>query len=633
MYIRTPCKESTDQLVLHKWFTALQPYKDDRTSVCSSFATLLPSILPNACKAFTGFMSMSHGIRFLSRWYEAEIQYITLIHNLPMNQTKSLQSMLKESAKRLTTLFNIETEWVTIHTRLSKTSYKPRKGKASLFYADELLSAFVDQNAEVIEQYGILLKNHALRDVSYFNGHACMQLFISYAIAATHEIPLDARNIRNLWDFVHTHEAADGPGECFKIDSEIQQTKESNTDSILKSKWTCMSGVILARILETRSCNSNCQLHPLLPWLVEMMDPCSTMSWSLDRYWWLNLFKICEASEQLIYEYLTYSLKPRLVLHEININDETELIMSLSLHMNQPSRALQQFRMLLSPWTIRPELASDLTAYLVPKVVWKDAPCNNHCSSLHPLLQAPLAAASHAYRTEYYTERRISWCHWYSTATVDLKPTDKPVYQLNAPLFAIHIIATIIDLMQQNEPVTIMSLVNKCQQLSSPHTISTSHDPFTQGTFISFWLTQFIQHKIIRIISSVTNSSVTIPSVTNSSVYGLCVWDGLRTVPIPDIPSWWHTLSSKKDEDEKKHPSITDELLATKKELVEATAVNTLKHMTNSAESTKFVAYICNYIRPYVIVSPEEVLTIIDTLVKKGFITRVGERHLSYDDN
>ena len=178
-----------------------------------------------------------------------------------------------------------------------------------------------------------------------------------------------------------------------------------------------------------------------------------------------------------------------------------------------------------------------------------------------------------------------------------------------------------------------MSLVNKCQRPTSPNTISTSHDQFTQGTFMSFWLTRLIQHKIIRIISSVTNPSVTIPSVTNPSVYGLCVWDGLRTVPIPDIPSWWHTLSSKKDEDEKTHPSITDELLATKKELVEAIAVNTLKHMINSTESTKFVAYICNYVRPYVIVSPEEVLTIIDTLVKKGFITRVGERHLAYDDN
>lgn len=609
--------------VLKQWLNAFRPFEKGLSTAnegqCPSYVTLIPSLLPFVHEVFTGFTSLKQGLWFLSRCYEVEMEHFHLL-NTKERKVYHFRYPHKLCIRRLLKRFDIDAEWHVMQTRL--TSRTPREGPPSLFYDEALLQAFMDFDACTIEEYGVAFATVPFRQASRFDAPSCIHLFHLYVAASLrlHPRPLKAQTVRNVWTFVDTLFTGRGPGGCFGPSEWITSQQ---MDSMRTLERLYLSTVVLGLLLNRTVDIHPEATHPLLPWLMEMMDPESTsLDWQVDREWWLDLFAATKNRERLLHEYLEHSFKPRLVTRDYHNDHEMELMVCVSMRFKDiPSRALQQFRLLLAPCSISPTYGMDgsdtvASVYLAPQLVWRDAvPRNGLPSSrLHPIVEKPLVCTAEAYPKEFYAERRVTWSHWYSTATVRLESEGKPAYTLTAPVAAISVVAMVAE---TDAGLTQMAVHNAC---------GATFETDTESRYPAFWLQYLVNWRVLTYEVSL-----------DPAIYRVTTWSGERTLPIPDAPLWARqpaytstSVEASSDATSSLSADAQQALLSTSKELVEATCVKCLKHSHKPYKQRNLVAYVCSYVLPYVAVSTQEVSDTFDGLVQKGYIVRVDDDRLAY---
>lgn len=611
-------------LSLNQWFRAIGPYKTLLKEVfvgqyaCSFVAPALPSLLPFVDTARVTLGSMAQVLRRLSRCYDAELEYHTLLHPNAPTSTKIC-------CRRLTRKFDFDGEWEHVRARLlGKT---PREGPKTLFYDADLLQAFVDYDRATLDAFGTLLTNIPFRNSHRFNAASCIHLFNLYTCASIRlRAPLLAKDVRETWAFVDAQFQADGPGGCFACNSDAKQM-----NSVRKWSTGLVSNQLMS-MLATRDEKDHPETftHCLLPWLVAMMEPDNpTLEWSTDRGWWMDLFEVTHWREHLVWQYLEHSLKPRILTGDYTNDDEMDLMVCMSLHFEDvPSRALQHFRTLLAPCTVSPtfdETPVVDSVYLVPSYVWKDDLPFNTRPALETQLQRPLRLTSTAYTDDFVKERRVTWSHWFSTATARLDTEGKAVRVVTAPVYAINLITVLAE----NDTCAEDDLMEWC-----------IHDPTNtprECRYVRFWLDYLVQHGVAVVSDAVAEPDPTRPTTTKGAgaatttrVYTLASWAGTRTLPIPDVPSWARASAVDEAHDEAEGGTATApalpqrELLVTTKELVESRCVHLLKSLsgTGGIPQKTLVASLRETVKSYVAVSTQDVSEMVDALVRKGYIGR-----------
>lgn len=606
---------------LSAWMFALEPYaKGLAVTKCPAFARVVPSVLPFAHESFTGFIGLSHNLDFLANWYTVE-----RLHGSSFpGEVRTDASYAAHLIER----FDVAGEWQRTVARLN--SANPRVGAPSLFYDDELFTAFVEQDGVAVERFGVRLATSASL---CFNARGCIQLMYMYARAATSAQPVCPRHFRRYWAFLGMF-GKDGPGGCF-AGTPYQELRRLLSRTISKE--------VVERLSVTASDNplrrSTSYPPVLMTWMFEMMEPGGTMSWADDSKWWTSLVRATTDCERLLRRYVEQSFQPRVVLGDVDVEAEMELMVVFSDVLAGPSRALQWYRMLLPPWHIRPVLdgPASTRAYLVPEIAWSDVPANAPDTALHPAIAAPLVQAKESYERDYFPERRVAWSHWYSTASVTLTHPSGETRQLHAPLFAVHVVATLASFetgpkadvhsghassCNASPRVTITDIVDKTMVLTSPahRSIARLH--------LAFWLQQLVVFRVVHAEYGRTGT----PTHTPTS-YTLCQWTGERHVPIPDVPAWWRVLkagckrgaSADADAPTTTTDSPADETLLVAQEHLQAAAMRLLKHNDVPTDYAALLLRLCDVVSPYVVVTTTEAAQAVAKLVDRGDVARTGE--------
>lgn len=601
---------------LSTWMYALQPYlKGLASTTCPAYARVVPSVLPFAHESFAGFTGLSRDVDFLANWYTAELLHVASLPGEPRTAASC--------ATHLVERFGVSDEWQRTVTRL--ISANPRVGAPSLFYDDALFTAFVDQDVATVVRYGEQLATSVLRTAPYFDAHGCVQLMYMYATAAHATRPLCPHHCRRYWTFMAVF-ANDGPGGCF-----AGTTNPTTLQPLLASAF---AGEVVARMTPMSGDT------PLLKWVVEMMEPGGTLSWADDSEWWTALVRASTDRERLLRRYVEQSFQPRVVMGDVDVEAEMELMVTMSDVLDGPSRALQQYRMLLPPWHIRPDLdgPASCRTYLVPAIAWPDVPANAPGTALHPTIAAPLAQAKESYGHDYFPERRVEWSHWYSTASATLTQPSGETRQLHAPLFAVHVVATLASFETEADVhsvhassrvvaprVTITDIVEK----TMAHT-SSEHRSIAR-LHLAFWLQQLAVFRVVQAQYGCRG----IPNGT-PTYYTLCQWTGERRVPVPDVPTWWRVFNtgckrgaSARAIANADTPTTTvspaDETLLVAQEHLQAAAMRLLKHADVPTDYAALIVRLRDVVSPYVVVTATEAAHAVAKLVDRGDVARTGE--------
>jgi hypothetical protein len=593
----TPARRS-----LVHWYDLIRPYLGREEWLVGA-----PSLLEALHHQFAGFTDVASGVAFLTRVYEVKMDRSRMMTSIEAPYLK------RRCAKQVYRQFGVETEWHALQHRL--LSATPLDGPPSLYYDETVLRAFVDHDASPVQAFGRLLTSEVFREAKSDVSYACLHILYQYATASLQlHARVYAETIRGLWTFLDDVFSGDGPGGVFATDT----LGTVQTMQALECRQLATS--VLSRVADERAEADevdDCP-HILLGWMVEMMDPCSrALAWAQDREWWLDLLDASADRERLIQEYLDESLSVRLVTGEVDVDTEMDLMVCLSLRFRDvPSRALQRYRLLLSPCSIAPEFPDATSVYLAPQTVWAHVPADLCAdASLHPVVQAPLSAAVDAYTHEYFSERRATWSQWYSTATVELERPGTSSYSLTAPVFAVSLVAHVAE---TSHGCTQEDLVDHIGAVSTGSRLTTH-------LYVGFWLRQLVEHRVVttRVVGSTDTSQWT---------YRLRTWTGTRTVPVPDVPRWWSedgyrsctTGGGAKGAAASVGPKAvrkTERLLVTK-ELVECKCVHTLKHASAPVTQPELLATLRRDVAPIVAVSNQDVSEMVDALVRKGYIAR-----------
>lgn len=598
-------KATPARTALAEWYTALRAYGAADEWLPESQSTLLPVLL----EGFQGFTDCKSGMTFLMRVYEVEVAHCQMMTSLESRYMK------RRSARRIFRHFELDAEWNKLQERL--LSPTPLDGPSSLYYDESMLHAFVHHDKETLCAFGTLIATDTFREIIRASGFVCVHLFYLYAAASLQlHTNLRASTIRELWALLGDPLfSGEGPGGAFgKVSCD-------SWDKMQELEWLFLSRAVLALLRNGQSDCVDAHPHVLLPWLMEMMDPHTLdMTWTKDRKWWLDLWNACTDREDLLNEYLDESLMPRIVMREVVTDDEMDLMVSLSLcFKDNPSRALQRFRLLLTPCSLSPEYSdTDIASvYLAPRVVWDNTPSNLYTdASLHPVVRTHLTETADAYPNDYFAERRVTWSHWYSSATVELERPGMDAYSLTAPVFAVSLVAYIADAPEGRSQHDLV-------KLGCPVT----RDSPIEQLYMIFWLRYLVEHHVL--------GTVITSAVPSKWVYSLRMWEGTRTVPVPDVPRWWSGSRYRMPEGCGCHAEHRAEVRATErllvaKELVESKCVYKLKQSHVPMTQSDLHTYLHQEVKAFVTVSNQHMSEMVDALVRKGYIARDKEGRLAF---
>lgn len=605
-------KASPARTTLAQWYATLRAYQAPGDALVGA-----KSLLEVVHHSFPGFTDLASGAALLNRVYEMEVAHCQMMGSMEAPYLKL------RCARRIHRQFGLDSEWHKVQHRLASTT--PLEGEPSLYYDESVLHAFVQRDAQPVYTFGRLIATEVFRLAKRNSGYVYMHILYRYARASLHlHNQVRGVTIRELWTFLEEVLSGDGPDGVFATD------KFSTHHKMQALERRQLSTDILSRVAQQRPEGDadDEPPHVLLAWLMEMMEPCAQgLTWNTDRIWWLNLLNVAVDCERLLQEYLDESLSVRLVTGEVDVDAEMDLMVCLSLRFHHvPSRALQRFRLLLAPYSIAPEFSEATSVYLAPRAVWERVPANL-CSNgaLHPVVNAPLSATVDAYTSEYFSERRASWSHWYSTATVALERPDTPLYSLTASVFAVSLVAHVAETLQG---CTQQDLVD---HVWSPATASSR---LTANLYVGFWLRLLVEH---RVVTTKVQGSTEMSQWT----YRLRTWNGTRTVPVPDVPHWWSEAGYRscfagagaKEAVSSVGPEAVrrTERLLVARELVECKCVHTLKHAAEPVTQPELLAKLRRDVAPLVAVSNQDVSEMVDALVRKGYLVCDKEGQLAFD--
>ena len=605
--------QSHHRNILQKWLNILNTLQTDSQQSYSISTTTIQSVIPTATMywLYTGFTSLHQGFCFLIKWFEAEQHHCTLMHRMmgtmiPHSRENTMNQFVDQ--------FKIEREYHRMMWKLK--SVKPENRKPSLFYDQELFDAILRRDLVAIQKYLALFCQLPLHLASAFESSFYVDMIFEYGKWSLVEQKLTGLTLRTLWNVLNHIFQNHDQNDCFPADEH-----NSEIPAGVREGWCMLSKSIIKRLYLT----SRLQLHVLLPWLTEIMDPTITdLTWKADMKWWTALFHVAEDREHLIQQYLDISLKPRIVLGEINEDDEMELLVCLSVEFNNhASRALQNYRMLLTPYSIKPDLGCEVDTYLVPTLTWKDVPTNAPQTCLHPCLSKPLQTTIDDYHNKYFKEREIQWSHWYSRARICLQTEDDNMQKLDAPLFAVHLIAVLIELSEVSESIMFMQIVK--QSYTPYHDDKETKLMSVHRLYISFWLNWLTTHNII----------CSTPIFKYESVYSYKVnkWTGCRYVPLPDPPTWWHVITHRQ---QSKTPldtlanSNNDEYMMTKKEHLECAIIHLLKQADGPMAKDIVCDKVQLFVSPYIAVLEEDIEQSIKGLIDREYLCKCKDDRLTY---
>ena len=612
-YARTTVAESNRMEVerapgrkaLAQWLSAARPFE----KVMPPHVAVPSSLAPVLHASFPGFETLGQedALMALSRCYEMELSHYHLLHPW-RNAGHARTYMRRICMRRMLRHFHMEGEWSTFLTRMK--SRTPRTGKPSLYYDEHVLNAFVAFDASIVETAGIRFKSLPFQGQMYFNASTYMRMFYLYAAASLWvRERMVASWVRKTWSFVHTVLSGTGPGGCFA--SEAEDTGNP-LDNLHRLERLHLSGVVLKKLqlhAETVAMGGSDARHPLLPWLVDMMDPLATgLSWSTDNRWWRDLFAAAQDRETLVWQYLEHSLKPRLVTREVDVDNEMDLMVCMSMCFEGvPSRALQQYRHLLAPCSIRPDFTDERveTVYLAPQIAWMDIPATASLVPAHPTLHQPMAALAADYPLQFFSERRVTWCPWYSVASLTLESPSHVPRTLTAPVNAAHLVAHMAEM---------------------PDGCTRSHlcaqGPSNSHLMVAFWLNHLVWHKVVAESDH--------PDDAVEPTYTLCEWEGTHTVPIPDIPPWAYDDASKDGSSGDGVVHYEAQTLLTAKELIESQCMVCMKHTSQSVTQKALVQYLTSTVSRQVTVDAQSITEAVDGLIRKGYLEQDEHDHLVF---
>lgn len=606
-YNQTEVESAPARMALVQWLQAVRPFE----KVVPIRPTVPPSLAPVLHASFPGFeiLSQEDALLALSRCYEMELSHYHLLHPRRDPENASIY-MRRICTRRLLRHFHMEGEWSTFLTRMK--SRTPRTGNPSLYYDEHLMNAFVEFDASMVETAGIRFKSLPFQGQMYFNASTYMRMFYLYAAASLWvRERMVVSWVRKTWSFVHTVLSGKGPGGCFASDVEVEDSSNP-LDNLHRLERLHLSGVVLKKMqwqAETVALGGSDARHPLLPWLVDMMDPLATgLSWSTDNVWWRDLFAAAQDRETLVWQYLEYSFKPRLVTREVDVDNEMDLMVCMSMCFEDvPSRALQQYRHLLAPCSISPDFTDERvqSVYLAPQIAWMDIPANASLVPAHPTLHQPMAALAAEYPIHFFSERRVTWCPWYSMATMTLESACHVPRTLTAPVNAAHLVAHIAEM---SDGCTRSHLCAK--------------GPSNSRLMVTFWLNHLVWHKVVAESNH--------PDGALEPTYTLCVWEGTHTVPIPDIPSWAYDDANKDGSGGDGVVHYEAQTLLTAKELIESKCMVCMKHTSQSVTQQALVRYLMSTVSSQVTVDKQCVTEAVDGLIRKGYIEYDEHDHLVF---
>ena len=598
---------------LKQWIKAINAYCTNNQSKYKEYpfyANQLPTLLPIIQAHFDHHASLPQKLWSLSRCYEVEIEHHLMSQSQHISH-QDAQRTIHVCTRRMLHWFGIDKAWHSVQMRLA--SSQPLVGEASFFYDEALLQAFIDFDGATIQTYIQAFTSLPFRHASRFDEASTLHLFYLYSAASIRcaEQPLTSNTVRQIWSFVHEllH------NKFQSIDNEQSVDHMKNIKQLEK---LYLASVVLLQMRNTRVKDS--ELHILLPWLMEIMEPdyiSSTLEWALDNEWWTNLFATTKEKDALIFEYLEHSLKPRLITKEYVIDYEIELMVSMSVFFGHGHcRALQQFRLLLAPCSISPEFKQTTSVYLAPQLVWKEFKQKDIPNTkLHPIVNQPMEETATEYTRDYFSERRVRWSPWYSMATLQMENKEGETCSLTAPVFAISVVATIAESVEGLTQADILS----------QHSLSSADLCSQQESSLEFVLQFLVNHNVVNVSED---------EATKIDVFQLNEWSHELTLPVMDVPNWdmelVHNASGLQ-------PCLSEDaqhaLLITEKERLEALCTNCLKHSDEPIEQKVLEAYLCNLVQPYKQVSTKNVGLVLDGLVEKGYIARENDTHFAYEQD